>query len=147
MPGEDRVPLATYVLLVANLVVFAAATRAGGPENPAVLEDFGALFSPLVAEGQYWRLFTAMFLHIGVVHLIFNSFSLFIFGRVVEQVFGLIRFLVTYILAGLAGSIASYASSPGVPAAGASGAIFGVLGALVAYFVVQQEVFGKLAGN
>ena len=144
VPGGERTPLATYVLLVANLVVFAAATRAGGTENPDVLRDFGALFGPLVAEGQYWRLFTAMFLHIGIPHLVMNGLSLFIFGRVVEQVFGHARFLVTYVLAGLAGSIASYASSPGVPAAGASGAIFGILGALVAYFVVQQEVFGKL---
>ena len=144
MPGGERMPLATYVLLVTNLVIFAAATRAGGTENPAVLEDFGALFGPLVAEGQYWRLFTAMFLHIGVVHLLFNSFSLFIFGRAVEQIFGLVRFLVTYILAGLAGSIASYTFNPAVLAAGASGAIFGILGALVAYFVVQREVFGRL---
>ena len=144
MPGEERPPLGTYVLLVANLVVFAAATNAGGTENPTVLEDFGALFGPLVAAGQYWRLFTAMFLHIGIAHLVFNLLGLFLFGRAVEQIFGTFRFLVSYVLAGLVGSIASYVFNPAVLAAGASGAIFGVLGALVSYLAVQREVFGRL---
>ncbi len=144
LPGADRTPFATYLLLVANLVVFALMHRAGGSQDPEVLDRFGVLFGPLVAEGQYWRLLTAIFLHIGFVHLAFNSLGLFIFGTAVERACGPLRLTTVYVGSGLAGSALSYAASPAVRSAGASGAIFGVLGALAVYLVVNREEFGKL---
>ena len=144
LPGADRTPFATYLLLVANLVIFALMERAGGSQDPIVLDRFGALYGPLVAEGQYWRLLTAVFLHIGFIHLAFNSLGLFVFGTAFERACGPIRMVAVYVGAGLAGSALSYVASPAVRSAGASGAIFGVLGALAIYLVVNRQEFGKM---
>lgn len=144
LPGADRTPFATYLLLVANIVIFALMERAGGSQDPTVLDRFGALFGPLVAEGQYWRLLTAIFLHIGFVHIAFNSLGLFVFGTAFERTSGPLRMAAVYIGSGLAGSALSYLASPAVRSAGASGAIFGVLGALAVYLFVNRQEFGKL---
>ncbi len=144
LPGADRTPFATYLLVVANLVIFALMERAGGSQDPTVLDRFGALFGPLVAEGQYWRLLTAIFLHIGFVHIAFNSMGLFVFGTAFERTSGPLRMAAVYIGSGLAGSALSYLASPAVRSAGASGAIFGVLGALAVYLFVNRQEFGKL---
>ena len=144
LPGADRTPFATYLLLVANLVIFALMERAGGSQDPTVLDRFGALFGPLVAEGQYWRLLTAIFLHVGFVHIAFNSLGLFVFGTAFERTSGPLRMATVYIGSGLAGSALSYLASPAVRSAGASGAIFGVLGALAVYLFVNRQEFGRL---
>jgi membrane associated rhomboid family serine protease len=97
-----------------------------------------------IVEGQYWRLFTSMFLHGGLVHLAFNAYALWIFGRVMEEEFGRFRFALLYLLTGLFGGAVSYAFvmfavQPNgrvlIPpvAVGASGAIFGIFGAFVAF--------------
>ena len=145
LPGMVKTPIVTWALLSANVVIWLVATAAGGTEDPEVLLNFGATFGPLIARGEYWRLFTAMFLHVGPVHLLFNSFALFVFGRLAERVFGHFRFLTVYILSGLSGSVASYLLGSIAIGAGASGAIFGVLGALVAFFAAQREAFGAVA--
>ena len=143
--GLTRRPLVTWALLAVYVLVWLAATAAGGSEDRQVLLDFGAMFGPLIADGQYWRLFTAIFLHVGIVHLAFNGFALAIFGSLVEGAFGHVRFALIYVIAGLAGSVASYLVNSIVVGAGASGAIFGVLGALAAYFAAQRRVFGETA--
>lgn len=99
-----------------------------------------------IATGQYWRLFTAMFLHIGLLHIAFNGYALWVFGSQVEQELGRLRFLTMYLVTGLCASAVSFALAEVVvagngrfttlispPAAGASGAIFGIFGAFVAY--------------
>ena len=105
---------------------------------------FGAMYGPFIANGEYWRLFTAMFLHVGLTHLAVNSIGLFILGVQVERLFGHYRFAAIYVLAGLSGSVASFAFNSIGIAAGASGAIFGVLGALVAFFVVRRNMMGEM---
>jgi len=137
--GQPRV---TYVLLAINVLVFLAMTVAGGSTNPAVLIRFGAKANALIAQGQIWRLLTSIFLHIGPMHLFFNSYALFVFGVEVERVYGSARFLVIYLLAGLYGSLVSFAIGPPL-SAGASGAIFGLLGVMVAYFRRHRETFGE----
>jgi membrane associated rhomboid family serine protease len=87
----------------------------------------------LVAEGEWYRLITAMFLHASIMHILFNMYALFLFGPTVEQAFGTARFIVMYFVAGLAGSAASFAFPPHVASLGASGAIFGVLGITLVY--------------
>ncbi len=144
LPGADRTPFVTYLLVATNLVVFALMERAGGSQDPTVLDKFGALFGPLVVEGQYWRLLTAIFLHIGFVHIAFNSLGLFVFGTAFERTSGPLRMAVVYVGSGLAGSALSYLASPAVRSAGASGAIFGVLGALAVYLFVNRQEFGRL---
>jgi rhomboid protease GluP len=102
------------------------------------------MFGPLIANGEYWRLFTAMFLHVGFMHLLFNGIGLLIFGRLLERIYGHYRFTTIYVLAGLSGSIASYTFNRVVIGAGASGAIFGVLGALAAFFLLRRDILGRV---
>jgi rhomboid protease GluP len=131
----------TYVLLVLNGLVFLAMTALGGSTNTNVLIFFGAKYNPLIAQGQYWRLVSSMFLHIGLLHLLFNSYALYALGVDVERRLGPARFIVLYLLAGVGGSVLSYVGNDHL-SAGASGAIFGLIGAITVYFVVYREQFG-----
>ena len=101
----------------------------------------------LIASGEYWRLFSAMFLHSGLIHLGFNVIGLLIFGQQLEKLYGHARFLVIYILGGLAGSVTSYAfnlsASQYAIGVGASGAVFGTLGALTAFFLWHRSRLGE----
>jgi rhomboid protease GluP len=94
-----------------------------------------------VAQGESWRLFTAMFLHIGVLHLLSNLYALNALGPMVEGYYGHARFLAIYLLGGLTGSVASYAFSD-ASSAGASGAVFALIGATTVYFLRYRENFG-----
>jgi rhomboid protease GluP len=119
-------------------------TVAGGSTNPEILVQYGANYGPLILAGETWRLFTSMFLHIGLAHLFFNSYALFIFGLEMERLYGPDRYLTIYILSGLLGSLASFGlRGPTVFSAGASGAIFGVIGMNLAYFMLHRETFGQ----
>ena len=115
----------------------------GGSTNNYVLILLGANFRPFILEGQVWRFFTSMFLHIGVTHLFFNAYALFIFGVEMERVFGKARFLTIYILSGLLASFASFALGSATLSAGASGAIFGIVGMEAAYFFKHKGILGK----
>lgn len=137
-------PLFTYVLLGVIALVWLGQESVGGSEDGQTLIDLGANYGPLIMQGQVWRLFTSMFLHIGLAHLAFNSFSLFIFGLEVERLYGRYRFLVVYLLAGLFGSLASFALNGWqVFSAGASGAIFGIIGMHLAFFVFYRHRLGE----
>src|SRR5262249_11323156 len=87
-----------------------------------------------ITVGQYWRLFTAMFLHRNLIHIGLNAYALWIFGSMLEPEIGRVRFLVAYLVTGLAASAASYAFLPPVVVGvGASGAIFGIFGIFLVY--------------
>jgi rhomboid protease GluP len=135
-------PRLTYVLLGINILVWLAMTAAGGSTNTAVLIRFGAKANTLIANGEVWRLLTSMFLHIGLMHLFFNSYALYIFGIEVERLYGNTRFVIIYLLAGLWGSLISFVFGPNL-SAGASGAIFGLLGVMLAFFRRHRELFGE----
>lgn len=150
-------PRATYILLAINIAVTVALMviaylRGYGFSDTIpspVLLEFGAHQSTLIANGEFWRLGTSMFLHGGLIHLLFNSYALFILGRDVESLYGTPRFLAIYLLSGLGGSIAfylfGYFSGNNAPSVGASGAIFGLFGAEAAYFWVHRELLGRRA--
>ena len=117
-----------------------------GPDDGHVLIDAGMKVNQLVAQGEIWRLFTAMFIHIGLrpipMHLLVNLYALIAIGPMVEGYFGHWRFLAIYLLGGLLGSIASYAFA--IPnSAGASGAIFAMVGAIIVYFTKYRNNFGQ----
>jgi rhomboid protease GluP len=151
-----RIPLAkprwTYVMMGVNIAVFLAMTVFGaldglglnGSQTSDVLLTFGAMRNQLIAQGEYYRLLSSMFLHIGLVHLLFNSYALFILGQDVERLYGSGRFLLIYFLGGLGGSLASFVLSadPRGVSAGASGAIFALIGASIAYFYLHRQTFG-----
>jgi membrane associated rhomboid family serine protease len=98
-----------------------------------------------VAEGQYWRLITAPFLHYGPFHLLLNMLALWWFGTLLEQRIGSAKFLLLYLMSGLAGSAGALIASPLEPTVGASGAIFGILGAGLVMERQRDYVFGGSA--
>lgn len=150
-PGLDRTPYITWLLIGANVIVYLLTELKGGSTAADVLLRLGAMESWLIASGEYWRLFIAMFLHSGLIHLGSNLVLLLIFGHQMERVFRYARFIAIYILAGLSGSVASYAFNISVTpysiAVGASGAVFGILGALVAFFMFNRNLLGEAERN
>lgn len=137
-------PAVTYLLLAAIAIMWGLTEWAGGSTNSEVLIRYGANQGQLILNGQIWRLFTSMFLHVGLTHLAFNAYALFIFGFEMERIYGPPRYLVIYILAGLFGSLASFAwRGPFVLSAGASGAIFGIIGMNLAFFLIHRHTFGE----
>lgn len=138
-------PTLTYILLVVIVLVFLLESLFGGSTNMRTLQGLGAQVNALVAAGQYSRLLTAMFLHIGVAHLAFNGWALYTLGRDVEAFYGHGRFAAIYLLSGLAGGVAYYVLGPrNVLSAGASGAIFGLVGAEGALFLANRTLFGTM---
>jgi membrane associated rhomboid family serine protease len=96
-----------------------------------------------IAQGEYYRLITAMFVHYGVLHLLLNMYALWILGRDLERVLGPLRFAGLYLLAGLGGNVAAYLfSGPNVPTAGASTAVFGLMAAI---FVILRRLHLSVA--
>lgn len=142
-------PTLTYVFIGACLAIFFLEIGYGfwryntwtGSQNITVLVDLGAKVNELILLGQVWRLFSAMFLHIGVMHLLFNMWALFAIGRLVEGYYGSVRYALIYLLGGLFGSLASFAFSESI-SAGASGAVFALTGATSVYFFRYRENFG-----
>lgn len=137
-------PRYVWVFIAANLALFAALTLSGDAQNPIVLIRFGANYAPLVREGEYWRLFTANFLHGNLAHVGFNTYALYTLGNQVEALYGSRRFVVIYLLAGMAGSITSYGLTHGL-SVGASTSLFGLFAAMVIFFYRQRELLGPLS--
>ncbi|MBD7907365.1 rhomboid family intramembrane serine protease [Sporosarcina gallistercoris] len=107
--------------------------------------NFGVGSNYLIEQGEYWRLVTPMFLHAGIMHLLFNMFSLFIFGPELEKVAGKARFLTVYFLAGVFGDIATFfVYDSSFLHVGASGAIFGIFGAFGALVYYTKKMLPQL---
>ena len=137
---KRKIPFITLGIIFINFVMFLFTYLFGnGSEDVMTLVHFGALYRPLVLSGDYYRLFTAAFLHIGVVHLLVNCYSLYIIGSQLESFLGRIKFLFVYLISALSGSLMSIIFNTHV-SAGASGAIFGLLGSLL-YFGYNYRVF------
>ncbi|MGC9350578.1 MAG: rhomboid family intramembrane serine protease [Sulfurovum sp.] len=136
----------TYTLIVLNLLVYLATALFSADlmvMDTRVLVAFGALYGPLIfLYDEWWRLFTAMFLHGGMTHLFMNMFSLYIVGRPAEIYFEKRGYLAIYFFSGLIGAVASLAMHPQSVGVGASGAIFGLFGALAGFFLVHKERIG-----
>ncbi len=101
------------------------------PETGELL-NWGANLRTLILQGEWWRLFTACFLHIGIFHILLNMWALYNIGFFLERMIGTWRFTFAYIIAGLAGSLNSIVWHPATTSAGASGAIFGMFGLFLA---------------
>lgn len=138
-------PLFTFLILINVLAVFGLMEYYGSSTSLLTLIEFGAKYDPLIYEGEWWRFFTAIFLHIGYLHLIMNSIALYYLGSAVERIYGTTRFVLIYVIAGLFGSISSFAFNSQV-SAGASGAIFGCFGALLFFGVVHRKLFFRTMG-
>jgi rhomboid protease GluP len=147
-----RLPLGTprvvWVLLALNIAIFVIPTliqlASGIPVYDYTLLIGEKENSAIKFGGQYYRFLTAMFLHGGWLHIGFNAWALYALGPESERIYGTLRFVAIYFIAGLAGGVASYALSP-IPAVGASGAIFGLIGALAAFYYLSRTLFGDIA--
>jgi membrane associated rhomboid family serine protease len=135
--GADA-PVLTYILIGISVVAYIGGTAGGGSLTGgglggSTLLTEGALSRAAIADGEYWRLLTAGFLHAGFFHLLFNMFSLYILGSMLEPAIGRGRFALIYLVSLLAGSFGALLIETNVNAltVGASGAIFGLMSAAV----------------
>ncbi|HEU4849373.1 MAG TPA: rhomboid family intramembrane serine protease [Terrimesophilobacter sp.] len=136
--STSTAPVVTWSIIALCVVVFIVQYLTGGPNSGAATRAL--VYFPPITEFEPWRMLTALFLHGSFLHILFNMYSLLIFGPILERSLGRWRFLALYLLSGLGGSVAVLLMAPTSAVLGASGAIFGLLGA---FFVIQR----KLGGN
>jgi rhomboid protease GluP len=132
-------PLVTYTFIVINVLVFLLQQL-----RPDLVTEAGLKVNEYIVQGEYWRLFTPMFLHGGIIHLGFNLYALYIFGPGLERHFGHLRFITLFILSGFAGNVLSFMFSA-APSLGSSTAIFGLLGAEGVFLYRNRRIFGGQA--
>ncbi len=141
-----RYPL-TFAIILANTLAYGVSVLYSGDMvdiNLRALVDLGALYGPLVVlKGEWWRLFTAMFLHGGMTHILMNMFSLYLIGRGMEIYFSKSAYVAIYLFSGLLGGVASLYMHPQSVGIGASGAIFGVFGALAGFFLAHRRMLAS----
>ncbi len=129
-----RDPQLAYALIAINVIAFVAMTAGGGTltgRGGGQVFQNGALFGPAVADGDWWRIVTAGFLHAGLLHLAFNMYFLYFLGTMLEPEIGKLRFAVIYFVSLIGGSFGALLISPDAVTVGASGAVFGLMGAAI----------------
>ncbi len=130
----------TKILIILNIITFLAMYLLGnGSLDTITLLTFGASYGPLIKAGQIYRLLTCSFLHIGLMHLAFNMYALWIVGNEVEKVMGKAKFIVIYLASAISGSLLSACLTDAITA-GASGAIFGLFGSML-YFGYYYRLY------
>ena len=142
---QKRKPVIINTLMIAvNILVFLLVEVTGSFGDSMHMIAWGAAFPPLIQEGEYYRLFTCMFLHFGFAHLVNNMIVLGFLGDNLERAVGRVRYLIIYLLGGIGASYISYyteisGSSGRISvSAGASGAIFAVIGAMLYILIVNK---------
>ena len=135
MPQKKKLPFVTVGFVAVNVLVYVILEILGNTENSEFMVRMGAVWPPYVKQGEYWRLFTATFMHFGFEHILNNMLVLICAGPILEKAMGHIKYLCLYLIAGVGGSTLSYvqmiARGKYDVSAGASGAIFGIIGALL----------------
>ncbi len=134
--------IVTNTLILINIILFILMYVLGrGSTDTATLLAFGANYAPFVKDGEIYRLLSAAFLHIGILHLLFNMYALKIIGGEVERYYGKLKYLIIYLGSAILGSLFSCLFTTSV-SAGASGAIFGLFGALMYFGYYHRLVLG-----
>jgi membrane associated rhomboid family serine protease len=143
---QTNQPIVTMALIGVNVLVYLITVAQGaGINSPGgSLFEKWALFGPAVANGDWWRLLTAAFLHGSILHIGLNMFVLYLVGGAVESYMGPVRYLALYLVSGLAGSAGALVVDPTQVTVGASGAIYGIFGALL---IIEYSQTGSLAGQ
>ena len=138
--------IVTTTLIAINIGIYLLQLAGGATidTNSGWIYEHGALYGPLVAHGDWYRLLTAAFLHYGPVHLGLNMLTLWWIGRPLEDWLGPVRYLLLYLVAGLAGSAGALIANPTAVTVGASGAVFGIIGAAV---VLERQRTYVLGGS
>lgn len=144
-----KVPFFTYGLILVNVLIWLAMNiypLGKGISVQSLFTPLGAKENYLIFSGEYWRFLTPIFLHANFQHLAMNCLSLFVFGKIIEGMYGHVKFAFIYFAAGIIGNIASFMFSPH-SAVGASGSIFGLMGALFYFRVENPILFKRYFGN
>ena len=129
-------------LLAANLILYVLTIL---PGIGTLILNYGIQLNYFIQIGEWWRIFTAMFLHADFMHVLFNMFSLYLFGPELERIAGKARFTTIYLLSGIVGNVATYLLNNGSYASlGASGAIFGIFGAFGALVYYTRHTMPML---
>ncbi len=143
-------PVLTYVLLAAIIAIYVVQfiiDQTGDPLQVNPILDWGVLdYGRVLINGEWYRLLSAMFLHLSPAHIFFNAYALWRFGSFVEMTFGHVRFGLIYFLGGLSGALASLILGRGA-SAGASGAIFAIFAAEIVFLYFHRELLGARAGT
>ncbi len=138
-------PIVTYTIIAICAVIFLLTYILGdGPYDNLTLLKFGANLDILTKNGQFYRLLTCSFLHIGLLHLLFNMYALLVIGSQIESFFGKVKYIIIYVISAICGSLLSLAFSPNTISAGASGAIFGLLGSLLYFGYYYRAYLGNV---
>lgn len=141
----------TAALIVVNVAVFIFLSFGGMTEDAYYMLRNGAMYLPLLQQGEYYRMFTSIFLHFGFSHLVNNMLMLGVMGWQLELVIGRIKFLIIYFAAGLGGNVlsalAELRTGDYAVSAGTSGAIFGIIGALLYIAVRNHGQIGNVSGQ
>ena len=132
----------TMALVAINIIIFVYGTISGNADN--LVDKFALNASAVFNQKEFYRLFTAMFLHLDLTHILSNSLYLYLFGSRVEKYYGKLNFVYIYVISGLMGSIFSFILTRGI-SAGASGAIYGLLGATLALSQVRKKSIDGLS--
>jgi rhomboid protease GluP len=138
----------TYIIIALNMAIYAYTAILSNNFfmiDDSVLIIYGQ-FNLQVFRGAYWQLFTSMFVHVSIMHILGNMFFLLIFGLRAEEIFSTTEYLLIYFLSGLAGNLLTLLFGPNMISAGASGAIFGLFGACTIYFrrAIGQSIMSAL---
>lgn len=142
----------TAALIIINIAVFLVMSMIGNMEDAVFMLQHGAVYEPLVIEEhEFYRIFTSIFLHFGISHLMNNMVMLGALGWNLELEIGKGRFLIIYLLSGIGGNLLSLYNSVSVEeyavSAGASGAVFGLMGALLYVVIANGGRLGRLSGR
>lgn len=134
-------PIITNLIIILCATLLVAMYVFGlGPTNEATLLKFGGNISSYTKSGEYYRIFTTIFLHAGIIHLVCNMYSLYVVGPQVESFYGKIKYIILFIISGISGGLLAIALSGNNINIGTNGAIFGLLGAIL-YFGYHYRVY------
>lgn len=142
----------TNFLIAINCIVFLVLEFMGQTESAVFMMEHGAVYPTyILVNGEYWRLFTATFMHFGFQHLLNNMVMLGAAGQILERALGKVKFLILYLVAGIGGCALSYGemlySGEYAVSAGASGSVFGIIGALAWILIVHKGHYETLTGK
>lgn len=140
-----RRPYVTYFMLASCILVYLGQMLSQSLFGGDLLIALGAKVNSAILQGQYWRLFTPMWLHGSILHLAFNMYALYVIGAGLERYYGHGRYLALYLLSGYAGNVISFLMSP-EPSVGSSTAIFGLLAAEAVFIYQNRHLFQNARG-
>lgn len=146
----EQYPIVMNFFVAVCVICYLIEVLLGGSQNTATLLKMGAMNNiAVVVQYQWWRLLTAQFLHMGIMHLVSNLVMIYYLGNILELTIGHTRFFFLYLLSGIGGNLFSLAfSSDTTISAGASTSLFGLLGAsMLLYFIMPANPFARLLGK